>query len=130
MWVDGSRDSTENRQQQTVSGETGVGSNSSTDLEKLSDPRDVAVLGRCSETFVVERGNHRVIATLPNSPSEGLLVAGTGVAGSDDNQLDSPSSMHIFEDTYDLYIADTGNHRIVLWSRFLNFPTTPSAPLG
>ena len=48
------------------------------------------------------------------SGTNGIVVAGTDVDGSESNQLDGPSGIFVTDDGV-LYIADCDNHRIQKW---------------
>jgi uncharacterized delta-60 repeat protein len=82
---------------------------------RLNRPRGLA-LGDAGVVFVADSGNHAVRRL---DPSTGIMttVAGTGVAGSGGDgdqarsaQLRSPAGVAAAGN--DLYVADTGNHRI------------------
>ena len=68
--------------------------------------------------YVADWTNDRILKFPPNTnPStNGTIVAGTGVAGSALNQLNTPWNIFIDESDNDaLYIADYENHRIMKW---------------
>jgi hypothetical protein len=48
-------------------------------------------------------------------PYNGTTVAGGNGPGSNSNQLFSPTDVWVLEKTGNIYIADSGNHRITLW---------------
>ncbi|CAF3557626.1 unnamed protein product [Adineta steineri] len=54
-----------------------------------------------------------VVRFAPNSQIA-ITIAGTGVAGSLSNQLNSPNGIFV-DDNLTLYIADFNNHRIQMW---------------
>jgi sugar lactone lactonase YvrE len=65
--------------------------------------------------YVVDTDNHRIQMWISGS-NNGTTVAGqTGVAGSALNQLSSPVSL-IMDKNGSMYIVDTGNYRIILWT--------------
>jgi sugar lactone lactonase YvrE len=64
--------------------------------------------------YIVEGGNARVTKWTPGALS-GILVAGGNGAGSNANQLDYPEGMFIGLNSSIIWIADTGNNRIVRW---------------
>ena len=57
--------------------------------------------------------NHTVVLYHPNSTNS-TVVAGTGVAGSDYNQLNRPYGLFV-DRNETLYVADRLNHRIMKW---------------
>lgn len=62
--------------------------------------------------YVSDKANHRVMKWTPNATS-GVVVAGvTGIAGSNNQQLNSPYGLYLDETNSYLYIADWANHRI------------------
>ena len=67
--------------------------------------------------FVSDYGNHRVIRFPWNSMSDtnGAMVAGTGIRGSQSNQLNQPRGIFVTDNEM-LYIADLYNHRIQKWT--------------
>jgi len=62
---------------------------------------------------VADVGNNRVVKWAPGA-SQGILVAGTGYAGSDLNELDYPNDVCV-DAAGNIYIADTNNNRIMEW---------------
>ena len=68
--------------------------------------------------YVSDLTNHRVLRFPPASTSgtSGVVVAGTGTAGSGPSELYSPCRIFVDSDQT-LYIADTYNHRIQKWTR-------------
>ena len=67
--------------------------------------------------YVSDKAYHRIVRYLPGSSSgdSGVLVAGTGTAGSGPSQLNSPTKLFVDIDRA-MYIADTNNHRIQKWT--------------
>jgi len=64
--------------------------------------------------YIVDSTNHRVVKwTLFGST--GVLVAGGNLSGNASNQLYEPQGMYLEKDSLTIWIADTGNHRIVKW---------------
>ena len=51
----------------------------------------------------------------PPNATSGILIAGTGIAGSSNNELNQPTALHLDETNSLLYIADCQNHRIQLF---------------
>ena len=68
--------------------------------------------------FVVDNNNHRVqlYCRYPTVLSYGRTVAGTGVLGNTPVTLNYPSGIALDKDL-NIYVADTGNHRIQKFNR-------------
>jgi sugar lactone lactonase YvrE len=85
-------------------------------LTQLSDPQGIA-LDASGDLFVADYGNNRVEEFAYNSAtgsyaSTATTVAGTGTAGSGNNQLAAPSSVTL-DAKGDLFIADAHNERVM-----------------
>ena len=67
--------------------------------------------------YVSDQPNHRVLRFPPGSTNgtSGIVVAGTGTAGTGPSQLNSPGRVFI-DDTKAMFIADMYNHRIQKWT--------------
>lgn len=63
--------------------------------------------------YLNDRSNHRVLFFCANS-SNFTIVAGTGVNGSNNTQLNRPYGIYVDHENT-LYVADFGNHRVVKW---------------
>jgi sugar lactone lactonase YvrE len=63
--------------------------------------------------YLSDSGNHRVVFFRSNS-TNGSIIAGTGVLGSNNNQLNTPYGIFV-NDVGTVYIADCYNHRIMKW---------------
>ena len=71
--------------------------------------------------YVSDQGNNRVQQYWPNSLN-GTMVAGQGGGGSNAlNGLNNPTGIAV-DNNSNLYIADTGNHRLMQWA--------PNATIG
>ena len=99
----------------TVAGITDV-NGSSTDMTKLSNAHHFFV-DTYDNVFVGDYSNHRVMRFPWNSTSgtSGVIVAGTGVAGSAPSQLRGPMGVFLTDDGI-LFVADCKNHRIQKWT--------------
>ena len=100
---------------------------SAADGSTLSSPTDVAVSdtvvlnGSTGAVFVADSGNHRVLQFTSPRPSTGdaaVVALGqvdlmTTMAGVSATALDTPTDVHLAAATGELWIADSGNHRIV-----------------
>ena len=66
--------------------------------------------------YIADRSNHRVQKYLRDA-SLGETVAGqeTGLSGTNSNFLSNPFDL-IVETNGDIYVSDTDNHRILLWT--------------
>ncbi|CAF1441000.1 unnamed protein product, partial [Didymodactylos carnosus] len=79
---------------------------------------DGLYVDRFDNIYVSDWINDRVLKFPPNSNSSanGIMVAGTGMAGSSLNQLNTPWNIYVDESDNDaLYVADYGNHRVMKW---------------
>lgn len=68
-----------------------------------------------SNLYVLDTGNFRVTKWTSNA-TNGLVVAGGYGKGNDTNQLNYPGGMFIGLNPSIIWIADTGNSRIVRWN--------------
>ncbi|CAF3784852.1 unnamed protein product [Adineta steineri] len=82
-----------------------------TSLNTLKSPVGLA-LDSNDNMYVVDKLNSRV-TFWPNGASSGSVVAGTGTAGSGNNQLNRPNAIELVESTGTLYISDMSNYRII-----------------
>ncbi|CAM4793594.1 unnamed protein product [Rotaria magnacalcarata] len=73
------------------------------------------VLDSGDNLYVSDSGNHRVQLWL-NGSSSGTTIAGTGTLGSSFTQLYTPRGLARDSSTDTLYIADSGNHRIMSYA--------------
>ena len=89
----------------------------STDMTMLSNAQDLFV-DNYGNLFVSDINNHRVMRFPWNSISgtNGVMVAGTGFAGSDPDQLNGTRGVFVTDDGI-MYIADSRNHRIQKWTK-------------
>ena len=67
--------------------------------------------------YVSDTANDRVLRFSPGSTSgdSAVVVAGTGTGGTGPSQLKGPYGIFV-DDDQNIYIADTGNHRIQRWA--------------
>ena len=99
----------------TVAGVLGsVGNTSSNSTFGLSSGISVDIFGYL---YVVDQPNHRVLRFPPNSTSgtNGIVVAGTGTAGTGPSQLNQPCGVFV-DSNQTMFIADTFNNRIQRWT--------------
>jgi len=86
-----------------------------TAANELSDPTGVAIDSE-GDLFVADTNNNRIeefpYGSTGTYASNGTEVAGTGVAGSGANQLFAPEDV-LLDGNGDLFIADTGNDRVM-----------------
>lgn len=85
-------------------------------------------LDRFENLFVSDFHYHRVTKWLPNAVS-GILVAGTGMPGSNMTQLYGPMGLWV-NDNGDVYVADSVNHRVVKWVNSASFGILIGGGLG
>jgi sugar lactone lactonase YvrE len=64
--------------------------------------------------YILDVGNARVTKWAPGA-STGTLVAGSNVSGSTLNKLSNPYGLFVEPTTSIIWIADTGNNRVVKW---------------
>ncbi|CAF3901855.1 unnamed protein product, partial [Rotaria sp. Silwood1] len=60
--------------------------------------------------YVADGGNHRIVQWLVNA-QQGRIIAGTGVAGISNTQLNYPVQLK-FDIHHNLYVVDQNNNRI------------------
>ncbi|CAF4170385.1 unnamed protein product, partial [Adineta steineri] len=70
------------------------------------------------QTYVADRGNHRVMRWCEGD-EEGEVVVGGNGQGNQSNQLNLPSGLS-FDDEENLYVVDQLNHRIQKYEKILN----------
>ena len=80
----------------------------------LYAPRGIFVTGDDLTLYVADTLNHR-IQRWTNNACSGVTVAGTGIAGSGLDQLNSPVAVVVDTNSY-MYITDQGNNRILRWA--------------
>ncbi|CAF4825936.1 unnamed protein product [Rotaria sp. Silwood1] len=93
----------------------GISNVSGNDSTHLNTPWDV-ILDYQNSLYIADRNNHRIQKYLVDSLS-GTTVAGqaNGTSGSTLSYLQNPSRI-LVDVNGDMYITDTGNHRILSWS--------------
>ncbi|CAF3260796.1 unnamed protein product [Rotaria socialis] len=95
----------------TVAGGHGSGSA----LNQLSSPYSLFV-DNDQTVIVADKNNHRIIQWKIND-ANGQVIAGGNGQGNQSNQLHSPTDVLIDKQANSLVICDTGNKRVILWSR-------------
>jgi uncharacterized protein (TIGR03437 family) len=118
---------------------TGSQSNSATyplaSPNGLSSPSDVKVDSR-GRVFIADSGNNRVVGFAAGSRSATEVWGQPNFTGVGRNQI-KPASMAIpnsvaidySESPYPIYVADTGNHRILIWKDSVQYKTGDAADL-
>ncbi|CAF1636528.1 unnamed protein product, partial [Adineta ricciae] len=79
---------------------------------------DGLYIDRYDNIYAADWINDRVLKFPPSSnlSTQGVIVAGTGIAGSALNQLNTPWNIYIDESDNDtLYVSDYNNHRVMKW---------------
>ncbi|CAF1581997.1 unnamed protein product [Rotaria magnacalcarata] len=96
-----------------VAGCAGTSGNNAT---LLNYPMDVA-LDPMGNIYVADRNNHR-IQLFMNGQTQGITIAGvTSMFGTNDTLLNLPFGVTL-DNQLNLYVADTGNHRIQQFLRY------------
>ncbi|CAF2070980.1 unnamed protein product [Rotaria magnacalcarata] len=93
----------------TVAGQSNAATGSA--LNFLNYPTDIA-LDASGNMYILDGGNNRVVYWAVGA-SVGVLIAGTGVAGSANNQFNQPLGLARDSISGTLYIADSLNHRVM-----------------
>ncbi|CAF1543055.1 unnamed protein product [Adineta ricciae] len=97
-----------------------VGNNTAgNDSTQLNSPTGLFVDSYNSMLYVTDTWNHRIqLYNLTGSPPyKGITIAGTGSAGSDENQLNGPCGIWVSNKTGALYVVDSSNNRIQRWDK-------------
>lgn len=83
---------------------------SSDDIDKFNRPTGIAI-GVDGKIYVADQLNHRVsIITQGAGGTDAFQTLGTGTMGSNSGQFSHPTD--VFVDENQMYVADSGNHRI------------------
>ncbi|MFM9107277.1 MAG: hypothetical protein ACKOWF_11345, partial [Chloroflexota bacterium] len=102
---------------QTQMGTGGQGSGA----DELWSPRGVWVDADGLTAWITDSANNRVVVwTRPDANSTTWTYQtqlGTGTAGSGTNQFKGPYGVFVSADRLTAYIADSNNHRVVVWTR-------------
>ena len=81
---------------------------------QFKSPYDI-VIDSNKSLYIVDKDNHRVQKWLQGA-SSGTTIAGvTGISNTTLNYLSIPRALTI-DPNNNVYIADTNNHRVVLWN--------------
>lgn len=102
------------------------------DVDTLAHPSGIAIDG--DRVAIADRSNNRVLIFRSDlDPSKGAVVLGQtdgkrflpndGFRAPSARSLNGPSDVYV--DAHRIVVADTGNHRVLLWR---GFPTTNGAP--
>jgi DNA-binding beta-propeller fold protein YncE len=112
---------------QTPLGSYGTGNN------QFSSPVGVAISTDGLTLYVSDNFNHR-ISVWTRTTTAGTWTAQTPLGngpGTSDNQFSYPGGVAISTDGLGLYVADSGNNRIALWTRTtISGAWTAQTPLG
>ena len=96
-----------------AAGQTGVSGNTN---DLLNMPYGLYLDETNSYLYIADRRNFRIQRYNLGNSTYGTTVAGGHGAGSSNNRLNAPYGVCVSKKTGDIYIADTNNHRIQLWS--------------
>ncbi len=66
--------------------------------------------------YACDKDNYRIQRFIVGGNGTGVTVAGNGVTGIGLNQLNIPGGIWVTRDGQTLYVADTGNNRIMKWT--------------
>jgi sugar lactone lactonase YvrE len=97
-------------------GEFLFGQNGTVGNNPFDNPTDVVILPD-GTTFVLDKDNNRVIKYAPGDTAgvAGEVVAGGNGAGGGLHQLSAPEGLAV-DGSGNVYVADTGNDRVVRWA--------------
>jgi sugar lactone lactonase YvrE len=95
----------------TVAGGNGGGDG----LNQLFLPQDIFI-DDDQTIYIADGVNHRIVEWKSNA-KEGQIIAGENGKGNKTNQLNGPTNVIIDKGTNSLIISDSGNKRIMRWSR-------------
>lgn len=94
----------------------GITGNAGSGSALLNEPYGLYLDENNSWIYVADYRNHRIQRFgLAGGGAAGVTVAGGNGQGADDDQLDSPYAVCVSPTTGDIYVADSGNHRVVKW---------------
>lgn len=102
---------------------------SSTSLNRLDRPFSV-VLDSSETLYIADQQNHRVVKWLKGA-SAGTTIAGqaSGSSGFGLSDLNQPSAVTL-DSSGNIYVSDTSNNRVQLWSNLATSGTTVAGTLG
>jgi len=89
---------------------------------KFSFPSGIAV-DSSGKVYVADTGNHRVQIFPAGGTIATSTIGVTGVFGSANNKFNSPSGIAV-DSSGNIYVADTGNHRIQIFNSTRNYQAT------
>ena len=101
----------------TIAGENGQGDQ----LDQLNCPGGISVDNQNQMIYIADRDNHRIIEWELNT-NNGRIVAGGNGQGNGLDQLDLPRDVIIDRENNDLIVADSGNRRVMRYSRHSDSP--------
>lgn len=95
---------------------------STTTIDSMSNPRGLVIDNNNNRLFVVDRGNHRILAFNLSSLSNGMdasyffgqPIATTGATGLNIDLLDSPHGLSFNSETSRLFVVDENNSRVIV----------------
>jgi sugar lactone lactonase YvrE len=87
--------------------------------DNFSSPTGIFVSPDTLTAWVADAFNHRVVVwTRPDAASTTWTYSTQfGSQGSGDTNFENPTGIFVSEDTLTAWVADLGNHRIVIWTR-------------
>ncbi|CAF0908316.1 unnamed protein product [Adineta steineri] len=96
----------------TVAGGNGQGS----ELNQLDAPSGIYVDDDDQSIYIADTDNHRIVRWKFGA-NNGEIVAGGNVSGNEKYQLKQPTDVILDQEKKYLIICDTGNFRLIKWSR-------------
>ena len=113
----------------TVLGTIGVSGVSGSDNAHLNQPGGVAFDALIDHLFVADTGNDRIQVFDAKSFAYVATIGVTGVTGTDNVHFNQPSSAQVNPANGQLYVADSGNHRVQIFDApSLGYVGTIGAP--
>jgi DNA-binding beta-propeller fold protein YncE len=78
---------------------------------KFNRPSDVVING-CRDLYIADTYNNRIVAHRPGYPTM-FIAVGEPTAGTGNTYLNNPMGVFVDPSDTSIYVADTGNHRIL-----------------
>jgi sugar lactone lactonase YvrE len=92
------------------------GNDEGSELNQFSFPGGIFLDDDDQNIYIADMGNHRIVEWKLGATS-GRIIAGGNGQGNQTNQLNNPTDVILDHETNSLIIADSGNRRVMRWSR-------------